>query len=79
MTDNYDDLQRVVENLAVTDGLTVVLNLLPGNKLSVASRMWSDAQVVLPMHVLEVRVIDGRIHLTVKNNRQCTRSRLRRR
>ena len=25
------ELQRVVENLAVTDGLTVVLNLRPGN------------------------------------------------
>ena len=48
MTDNYDDLQRVVENLAVTDGLTVVLNLLPGNKLSIASRMWPDAKVTRP-------------------------------
>jgi hypothetical protein len=55
MTDNYDDLQRVVENLAVTDGLTVVLNLLPGNKLSIASRMWPDAKVIRPEHVFEVR------------------------
>ena len=73
------ELQKVVENLAVTDGLTVVLNTLPGNKLSVESRMWPDAKVVLPMLVFEALVIDGRIHLTVKNNRQCTRSRLRRR
>jgi len=56
------ELQRVVENLAITDGLTLVLNLLPGNKLSVASRMWPDAHVV-----------------PRPNNRQCTRSRLRRR
>ena len=33
------ELQKVVENLAITDGLTVVLNVLPGNKLSIASRM----------------------------------------
>jgi hypothetical protein len=59
--------------------LTVVLNVKPGNKLSVASRMWPDAKVIRPEHVFEVRVIDGRIHLTVKNNGQCTRSRLRRR
>jgi hypothetical protein len=40
------ELQRVVENLAITDGLTLVLNVLPGNKLSVASRMWPDAKVI---------------------------------
>ena len=42
------ELQRVVENLAITDGLTLVLNLLPGNKLSVASRMWPDEKVIWP-------------------------------
>ena len=34
------DLQKVLANLGITDGLTVVLNVKPGNKLSVASRMW---------------------------------------
>ena len=42
------ELQRVVENLAITDGLTLVLNLLPGNKLGVASRMWPDEKVIWP-------------------------------
>ena len=28
--------------------------------------MWPDAKVIRPEHVFEVRVMDGRIHLTVK-------------
>jgi len=37
------------------------LNVKPGNKLSIASRMWPDAKVIRPEHVFEVRVMDGRI------------------
>jgi hypothetical protein len=47
MTGQMSDLQSVVENLAITDGLTVVLNRPPGNKLSVASRMWPDEKAQL--------------------------------
>jgi hypothetical protein len=49
------ELQKVLANLGVTDGLTVVLNVKPGNKLSVASRIWPDARVIRPEHVFEVR------------------------
>jgi hypothetical protein len=51
------ELQKVLANLGITDGLTVVLNVKPGNKLSVASRMWPDEKVIWPNQVFEVRMI----------------------
>jgi hypothetical protein len=57
------NLQKVIEPLAVTDKATIVVEKAPEGKLRVTSSAWSSEKVILKDEVLEVRNVEGRLHV----------------
>jgi hypothetical protein len=52
-----------LERLGTTESTTLLLKREDGGKIGVASMLWEDAEVILRGEVLEIRNVDGRLHI----------------
>jgi hypothetical protein len=64
-----DTLEKVLERLATTDKSTIVIERQPDGKMRVTSGSWDGEKVFLRDRVLEVRNVEGRIHVARKERR----------
>jgi hypothetical protein len=58
--------QKVLEKLATSDKATIVVERLTDGKMRVTSGSWDGEKVILRDQVLEVRNVDGRLHVARK-------------
>jgi hypothetical protein len=61
--------QKVLERLATSDKTTIVIEKQPDRKMRVTSGSWDDEKVFLKDQGLEVRNVDGRLHVARKTKR----------
>jgi hypothetical protein len=64
-----DTLEKVLERLATTEKSTIVIARDPDGKMRVTSGSWDGEKVFFRDQVLEVRNVEGRIHLARKERR----------
>jgi len=60
---------KVLERIATSEDTTLVIRREEGGKMRVTSRHWEDAKVLGKNEVLEVRNVDGRLHVARKERR----------
>ena len=58
--------EKVLEKLATSDKISIVVERQPDGKLRVTSGSWDGEKVILHDQVLEVRNVDGRLHIARK-------------
>jgi hypothetical protein len=60
--------EKVLEKLATSDRITIVIERQPDGKMRVTSTSWDSERVLLGNQVLEVRyaTADGRLHIACK-------------
>jgi hypothetical protein len=58
--------EKVLEKLATSDKATIVIERQPDGKMRVTSGSWDGEKVILRDQVLEVRNVDGRLHVARK-------------
>jgi hypothetical protein len=58
--------EKVLEKLATSDKATIVIERQPDGKMRVTSGSWDGEKVILRDQVLEVRNVDGRLHIARK-------------
>jgi hypothetical protein len=63
------NVEKVLERLGVTDKATIVVEKTPEGKVRVTSSSWAQEKVILKDQVLEVRNVDGQLHLARKERR----------
>jgi hypothetical protein len=56
----------VLEKLATSEKATIVIERQPDGKMRVTSGSWDGEKVILKDQVLEVRCVDGRLHIARK-------------
>jgi hypothetical protein len=61
-----DSLEKVLERLATTEKATLVFARDTEGKIRVTSGSWDREKVILKGQVLEVRNIEGRLHIARK-------------
>ena len=61
-----DNLEKVLERLATSEKLTIVVAREIDGKMRVTSGSWEGEKVFYKDQVLEVRNVDGRLHLARK-------------
>jgi hypothetical protein len=61
-----DTTEKVLEKLATSDKATIVLERQPDGKMRVTSGSWDGEKVFSRDQVLEVRNVDGRLHVPRK-------------
>ena len=61
--------EKVLEKLATSDKATIVVERQSDGKMRVTSRSWDGEKVILRDQVLEVRNVDGRLHVARKERR----------
>jgi hypothetical protein len=61
-----ENLEKVLERLATTEKSTIVNERQPDGKMRVTSGSWDGEKVLLRDQVLEVRNVDGRLHVARK-------------
>jgi hypothetical protein len=59
-------LEKVLERMATSEDTTLVIRREDGGKMRVTSRHWEDPKVLLRGEVLEIRNVDGRLHVARK-------------
>ena len=64
-----ENLEKVLERLATTEKSTIVIERQPEGKMRVTSGSWDGEKVFLPNQVLEVRIVEGRLHVARKVRR----------
>ena len=52
-------IDPVLETLCFSGNTQIVLSKLMDGKFKATSKSWDDGKVILPHHVLEVRMVDG--------------------
>jgi len=60
------DLEKVVERMATTEKTTIAVSREDGGKIRVTSKSWEGEKVILKDQVLEIRNVDGRLHVARK-------------
>jgi len=55
--------ENVLERLGTTESATLALTREAGGKIRVTSLLWPEPKVILRGEVLEVRNVDGRLHI----------------
>ena len=63
------NLEKVIERLAVLDKATLAIEKAPEGKVRVTSSSWPSEKVILKGEVLEVRNVDGQLHVARKERR----------
>jgi hypothetical protein len=58
--------ETVLEKLGSTESTTLSVARETGGKIRVASLLWDSPKVILPHEVLEVRNVDGTLHISRK-------------
>jgi hypothetical protein len=58
-----DTTEKVLEKLATSDKATIVIERQPDGKMRVTSGSWDEEKVFSRDQVLEVREVDGRLHI----------------
>ena len=61
--------QRVLERMGVSESLTLAVRREEGGKIRVTSNLWDNAKAIGKDEVLEVRNVDGRLHIARKERR----------
>jgi len=61
-----DTAEKVLEKLATSDKVTIVIERQSDGKMRVTSGSWDGEKVILRDQVLEVRNVDGRLHIAPK-------------
>ena len=64
-----DTAEKVLEKLATSDKVTIVIERQSDGKMRVTSGSWDGEKVILRDQVLEVRNVDGRLHVARKERR----------
>ncbi len=64
-----DTLEKVFEKLATSDKATIVIERQPDGKMRITSGSWDGEKVLLKDQVLEVRKVEGRLHIARKERR----------
>jgi hypothetical protein len=60
--------EKVLEKLATSDKATIVIERQPDGKMRVTSGSWDGEKVFSRDQVLEVRCVDGRLHVDDEND-----------
>ena len=63
------DLEKVVERMATTEKTTIAVSREDGCKIRVTSSSWEGEKVILKDQVLEIRNVDGRLHVARKTRK----------
>jgi hypothetical protein len=58
-----EKLENVLERLGITANTTITVKREDGGKKWVTSLLWPEAKVILKSEVLEIRNVDGRLHV----------------
>jgi hypothetical protein len=58
--------EKVLEKLATSDKATIVIERQINGGMRVTSGSWDGEKVILPDQVLEVRNVEGRLHVSRK-------------
>ena len=58
--------EDVLERLGTTESTTLALTREAGGKIRVTSLLWPEPKVILKDEVLEIRNVDGRLHIARK-------------
>ncbi len=61
-----DTTEKVLEKLATSDKASIIVERQPDGKMRVTSGSWDGEKVILRDQVLEVRNVDGRLHIARK-------------
>ena len=61
-----EKIDAVLETLAFSDDIQIVLGKLPDGKFRATSKSWDETKLFLPDQILEVRMISGRIRIARK-------------
>jgi hypothetical protein len=61
-----DTTEKVLEKLATSDKASIVIERQTDGKMRVTSGSWDGEKVILRDQVLEVRKVDGRLHVARK-------------
>jgi hypothetical protein len=64
-----DSTEKVLERLATSDKATIVFEKQTDGKIRVTSGSWDNEKVILPNEVVEVRNVNGRLHVARKPRR----------
>jgi hypothetical protein len=64
-----DTTEKVLEKLATSDKASIVIERQTDGKMRVTSGSWDREKVILRDQVLEVRNVDGRLHVARKERR----------
>jgi hypothetical protein len=59
-------METVLEKLGTTESTTLALKREDGGKIRVASMLWESPKVILKGQVLEIRNVDGSLHIARK-------------
>jgi hypothetical protein len=70
-----DRHEKVLEKLATSDKVTIVIERQPNGKMRVTSGSWVGEKVILRDQVLEVRNVDNRLHVARKERRRTSGTR----
>jgi hypothetical protein len=62
-----ENLEKVLERIATTEKTTIVTERSPGGKMRATSGSWDGEKVLLRDQVLEVRNVEGRLHVSRKS------------
>jgi hypothetical protein len=65
-------LDRVIEKLATSDKVTLTVERQPEGKMHATSSSWEHEKVLFRTEVLEVRCVEGRLHVSRKVRRPDT-------
>jgi hypothetical protein len=60
---------KVLEKLATTEGISLIVKREPDGKMRVTSGSWEGEKVLFRNEVLEVRNVDSRLHVSRKERR----------
>ena len=61
-----DTHEKVLEKLATSDKVTIVVERQIDGKMRVTSGSWDGEKVILPDQILEVSKVEGRLHVARK-------------
>jgi hypothetical protein len=64
-----DSTQKVLERLATSDKVTLVVERLLNGNMRVASGSWDNEKLILRDEMIEVRNVNGRLHIARKLRR----------
>jgi hypothetical protein len=59
-------VEKVLEKLGTTESTTLALKREDGGKIRITSQLWPEPKVTLKGEVLEIRNVEGRLHIARK-------------